>query len=285
MEKTNYKLPEGNVKIGFSGGRTSGYMLHQILCANGDLPERVKVCFMNTGKEMPETLDFVQECSERWSVPIVWLEYKKDKEGVSYNIVNHNLASRNGEPFDNLITARRRLPNVFERFCTQELKIRTNKRFLKSIGWKSWTSAIGIRADESHRARTAQDKFETNWYPLNEDLVTQNDVMEFWGKQRYGFGFDLKVTKGFGNCDGCFLKSEKTLATLWKLHPDKAQWWANQEKRLFQGNDSSRQHLQRFKRHPASSYEEIGSFIKRQGDWIFDDENFLCQADDGECTG
>jgi predicted phosphoadenosine phosphosulfate sulfurtransferase len=36
----NFKLPEGNVLISFSGGRTSGYMLHQILEENGDLPDR-----------------------------------------------------------------------------------------------------------------------------------------------------------------------------------------------------------------------------------------------------
>ena len=31
-----YVLPEGNVQIAFSGGRTSAYMLHQILEANGE---------------------------------------------------------------------------------------------------------------------------------------------------------------------------------------------------------------------------------------------------------
>ena len=49
------KLPDGNVLISFSGGRTSGYMLHRILKANGDLPDRVKVLFANTGREMPDT--------------------------------------------------------------------------------------------------------------------------------------------------------------------------------------------------------------------------------------
>lgn len=76
-EYIHYKLPPGNTRISFSGGRTSAYMLHQILEANGDLPKRAKVVFANTGREMPATLDFVQECSERWNVPITWLEYKK----------------------------------------------------------------------------------------------------------------------------------------------------------------------------------------------------------------
>ena len=96
-----YELPEDNVLISFSGGRTSGYMLHQILCANGDLPDRAKVTFANTGREMPETLDFVQECSDRWNVPITWLEYRKEKP--KFEVVSHNSASRDGEPFNQLI--------------------------------------------------------------------------------------------------------------------------------------------------------------------------------------
>ncbi len=288
MTKSNpYTLPEGNVKIAFSGGRTSAYMLHQILIANGDLPERCKVVFANTGKEMPETLDFVQECSERWSVPITWLEYKNDESGVGFNVVSHNSAARNGEPFANLIGKKRRLPNVFERFCTQEMKVRTMRRYLVSLGWKKWQSAVGIRADESHRAKRVKDSKETTWWPLLEDMVTQRDVLEFWGKQSLAFGFDLRVTKGFGNCDGCFLKSEQTLATLWRLHPDRAAWWAEQEERVFEGKNRSKQHLQMFKRQMdrGQSYRQLGEFVSRQADWIFDDEDFFCQANDGECTG
>jgi len=282
-----YALPDGNVKIAFSGGRTSGYMLHQILEANGDLPERCKVVFANTGREMPETLDFVQECSERWRVPITWLEYKNDDDGVGFNVVNHNSASRNGEPFDNLIAKRRRLPNVFERFCTQEMKVLTMRRYLVKQGWKTWHSAVGIRADEAHRAKIRADSKETTYWPLLKRQVCQHDIMEFWGKQKLAFQHDLKVTKGFGNCDGCFLKSEQTLATLWRLHPERARWWSDQEARHFKGNDPARQHLQTFKRKSegGSSYAELGSFVQRQGDWIFDDEAYLCQADGGECTG
>jgi 3'-phosphoadenosine 5'-phosphosulfate sulfotransferase (PAPS reductase)/FAD synthetase len=55
-----YTLPDGNVQISFSGGRTSAYMLHQIAEANGGIPDRCKVVFANTGREMPQTLDFAQ---------------------------------------------------------------------------------------------------------------------------------------------------------------------------------------------------------------------------------
>ena len=65
MTRLPFILPDGNVQIAFSGGRTSGYMLHQILEANGGLTDRVEVTFQNTGREMPQTLDFVAEVGRR----------------------------------------------------------------------------------------------------------------------------------------------------------------------------------------------------------------------------
>jgi len=269
MTKSNhYKLPEGNTLISFSGGRTSGYMLHQILEANGGLPETAKVTFANTGREMPETLDFVQECSDRWNVPITWLEYIKAKP--KFQVVSHNSAARNGEPFEQVIATKSKyLPNQAQRYCTQEMKVLTIKRYLVSQGWKNWTNTVGIRADEAHRAKPSKDKRWTSWFPLNDAQVSVQDVNKFWQSQQ----FDLRVMKGGGNCDGCFLKSEATLAAMWREQPDRMQWWADQEAAA---NGTF---------HKTRSYQQLGSFVSRQGDWIFDDEAFLCQADDGECTG
>lgn len=145
----SYLLPAGNVQIAFSGGRTSAYMLHELLRTNGPFPERVAVTFQNTGREMPQTLDFVRECGARWGVKIVWLEYRP--VAPFFEIVSHNSASRDGEPFEALIRRRRYLPNQAARFCTIELKVRTAKRYLRSIGWDRWTNCTGIRADEPHR--------------------------------------------------------------------------------------------------------------------------------------
>ena len=273
-----YILPDGNVLISFSGGRTSGYMLHQILCANGDLPDRAKVVFANTGREMPETLDFVHECGERWRVPITWLEYRKPMP--KFEVVNHNSAARNGEPFKAALEQPKILPNVYRRFCTQELKVITIKRYLVSIGWEQWTQCIGIRADEKRRVKTSTEKRWDNLYPLNNAGATKQTVMAFWEQQP----FDLKLwgangSTPKGNCDGCFLKSEATLAMMWREHPDRMQWWADIEEWKSQqiGKEA---HF-----HATRTFKDLGDFVSRQGDWIFDDEAFLCQANDGECTG
>ena len=81
-----YKVPAPSI-ISFSGGRTSGYMLYKILNAyDGILPKDVYVAFANTGKEAPETLDFVRDVSEKWNVKIHWLEhYFGEKKTHSQN--------------------------------------------------------------------------------------------------------------------------------------------------------------------------------------------------------
>ncbi|MGB1332943.1 MAG: phosphoadenosine phosphosulfate reductase family protein, partial [Paracoccaceae bacterium] len=85
-----YKLPDGNVLLSISGGRTSGFMLHKILQTNPDYREKCKIVFCNTGREMPETLDFVQDMSIHWGVEFVWLEYNRRGGKVTFDIVNHN---------------------------------------------------------------------------------------------------------------------------------------------------------------------------------------------------
>lgn len=283
-----YILPEGNVQIAFSGGRTSAYMLHHILEANGGLPDRAKVVFANTGREMPETLDFVQEVSERWAAPVVWVEYRDQKPG--YEVVSHNSASRDGEPFEALIRRRRFLPNQQTRFCTQELKIRPVKRVLVADGWARWTTAVGLRADEHHRIARDDGSIReraVRWYPLANAGVSKHDVALFWRNQP----FDLRLQNvngntALGNCDGCFLKSEASLAMLARDHPERHAWWERMEAlatdlSLAKGVTPGRGAWF------SKRYTRVGlrDFVERQGDWIFDTEDALCQADGGECIG
>jgi hypothetical protein len=64
---TDPYLIEGPALISFSGGRTSAYLLKHVLDAyGGTLPGNVTACFANTVKEMPQTLDFVRDCGQRW---------------------------------------------------------------------------------------------------------------------------------------------------------------------------------------------------------------------------
>lgn len=209
----HYRLPDGKVQISFSGGRTSAFMLHEILAANGGLPKNCEVVFANTGREFPQTLDFVRDVGERWRVPIAWVEYRRNG---GFALVGHNSASRNGEPFEELIRKKKYLPNQQARFCTSELKVRVGRDYLCSLGWEHWTAAIGIRADEPKRLNKPPLRERwVRWHPLANAGVTRSDVAAFWARQP----FDLQLAHRngrapLGNCDGCFLKSEATLAGL-----------------------------------------------------------------------
>lgn len=266
---SHYILPDGNVQIAFSGGRTSAYMLHRIMEANGGLPDRVEVTFQNTGRERAETLDFVAEVSRRWQVNVTWLEYRPVMP--LFEVVGHQGASRNGEPFDALIAKKQALPNQDQRWCSAELKTLTAKRYLVSRGWRRWTSAIGFRADEAHR-EPRRDNRSRAWLPLRDAGVSKHDVIAFWRTQ--AFDLRLPVIRGKtvgGNCDWCFLKSEAVISAGLRDEPTTARWWLDHE------NRSGHTFSSRYAR------ADLARFIDRQGDMAFSD-GVLCQADGGECT-
>lgn len=230
-DTTPYLL-DGPTCISFSGGRTSAYMLRRILDAHGGtLPDDAHVVFANTGKERPETLDFVQACSVAWGVRVRWIEahITETDKGLSHGWreVDYATASRNGEPFAALTRARKFLPNPVMRFCTQELKIRPINKFARSMGFDHWTSVVGLRADEPRRVAkaTAPTKERDVSCPLAKDGVTVEYVREFWTRQ----SFDLQLEPHEGNCDLCFLKGRAKIERVMRAKPELATWWIAQE--------------------------------------------------------
>lgn len=249
-------LITGPAVISFSGGRTSAYMLHCILQAHGGtLPGDVVVCFANTGREMPATLDFVARCASEWGVYVVWLEFRR-RAVDGFEVVSHNSASRNGEPFEALIHAKHMLPNPVMRSCTQELKIRTIERWARSeIGFTTWANVIGIRADDPpHRLTNMRPGSVA---PLAAAGITKPDVLSFWKGQL----FDLGLAGPWeGNCDGCYLKSRAAIMRMQRDHPRRMQWWPAMEA-LDLG---SKQHGRTFvKQQDREPYAVLADLVRR----------------------
>ena len=265
--KNNYFLPSGqNYIINLSGGRSSGFMLYKILEAhNGQLPDYVKVVFCNTGKEYNETLKFVRDIEKNWKVPVVWLEFTcrawkkggKGKGGINqkywFKEVGYWTASRNGRPFEQIISAAKMLPSLHRRFCTRELKIKTVKRWARVVlNWPKYRSVLGIRHDEP--ARWGKGIFEecSAVFPMAEAGHTVEDVLKFWSNN----SFDLKLRQIQSNCDLCYLKGPRKLKILLNKEPRRAVWWSRQESRVHSLSSATRR-KRKFSFRSDYSYKEM----------------------------
>lgn len=264
--------------ISFSGGRTSAFMLWKVLEAhNGKLPNAAKVLFANTGKEDEATLRFVKNIQDKWNVDIVWLEYTSKEP--NFKVVNFETASRNGEPFEEVIRHYKKVPNPAQRWCTGILKIRTMHKYLRSIGWHDHHETdnddfVGIRADEHRRAV----KMARHKVPLYVDGITKKDVIDFW--KNHEFDLELPIIDGEtvgGNCDLCFLKSLPKILTLINQNPERAVWWAKMEAInsdiLGDGTGC------RF-RKDRPSYSDLVNFQKSQGQLFDEQDDIPCFCGD-----
>ena len=277
----------------FSGGRTSAVLAKHIK-SNPDKYPNVIYVFLNTGKEVEKTLQFVDRCDKEWNLGVVWLEAKVIDEkgkGTTYQIVDFKTASRNGEPFEDMLK-KYPLPNNMASNCTRELKQRPIDAYLRDNSelsffkehcekegsyifdedyqngtWKLTTAyerfkrtnkvevvrVIGIRADEAHR-KSIHAESENIIYPLCDEIpFNERMVRMFWEKQ----SFDLGLKDYEGNCDLCFKKSLKKRLTIIKQNPDSAKWWLDMEQKY------SSEEVPRFDLRTNKSIEQLVEMAQR----------------------
>jgi hypothetical protein len=199
--------------VSFSGGETSAYMLWWIL-KNWSTKYEIKVVFANTGQENEETLLFVQKCSEYFNVEVVWVEAvvnPENRKGTTHKVVNFETASRNGEPFEAVI-AKYGIPNPATPHCNRELKLHPLKSYMRTIGWKKYYSAIGIRVDEFDRMNPKYKEKKLLYPLITEKPMTKQKINQWWNLQP----FRLELKGYQGNCKTCWKKSDAKLFTLIK---------------------------------------------------------------------
>lgn len=215
--------------ISFSGGLTSAYMTKWLL-DNLDMNQyEIKVVFANTGREREETLEFIHNCDLQFGFNTIWVECITNPEhgkGVCARVVTYETASRNGEPFEENIK-KHGISNVRQPICTRELKTRTINAYMRTIGWKKYHRAIGIRIDEIDRINPNYKK-ERIIYPLVSMMpMRKSDIYKFWEKQP----FTLNLKPYQGNSDCCFKKSLRKLLTIAKEEPERFNWWVEMEQK------------------------------------------------------
>lgn len=203
------------------------------------------VVYANTGKEREETLQFVERCDKDFGFGVVWLEtvMQDHGKGASFRIVDFVSASRNGEPFENVIS-KHGIPNTSFPHCSRELKRSPIRAYAKSLGWKDYKTAIGIRADEPKRFDWVKAEKEKLMYPLAlQNPCSRFDVAYFWNRQK----FDLEISSYQGNCDLCWKKSRRKILTILTESDSAANWWYKMEKEYGEFVPESRKDTQRMK--------------------------------------
>lgn len=225
-------LARPNLRVSFSGGRTSALMTAILLSEYRDRRgHNVVVTFANTGQEHEETLKFVDRCDKSWGFNVVWLEAEVDPrkgKGTRARIVDFETASRDGRPYEDFCR-KYGIPNRNRIWCTRELKEHPMDRYVTHTlrhKTRDYHTAIGIRADEMDRVsvRGLERGFI---YPLVTLGVRKPDVLS-WFKQQQ---FDLQIPEHWGNCTWCWKKSDRKLFTLAKEAPHIFDFPARMEER------------------------------------------------------
>jgi hypothetical protein len=185
-----------------SGGRSSALMTI-LEYQPGDI-----VLFTDTGREMPQTYDFLNNFEKIEGIPIIRLNH------LGY--------------FSEMVKQQKMIPNRVARFCTKILKIECARKYLLSIGVKQCNNHLGFRYDEQERILKSRSRWVgyKQKFILNELKIDKQQVINYWKHKKY----DLGIPHILGNCDLCFLKGKNAIIRILISHPELAKKWIDDEK-------------------------------------------------------
>ena len=153
--------------------------------------------FCDTGKELPETYEYLNSVEAFLGTPIVRLN-------ADYSF-DHYLEIFSGF-----------LPSARMRWCTRDLKLRPFERY---VGDDPVMSYIGIRADEYREGYISHKPTITAVYPFKEDGITKADVFRILDE--VGLGLPEYYTwRTRSGCYFCFFQRKAEWVGLKENHPE-----------------------------------------------------------------
>ena len=189
--------------LGLSGGKDSSALA---VYMRDRVPE-MEYFFSDTGKELPETYEFLDRLEVFLGKPIVRLNMDTDP--------NKN------RDFDHWLTLYGGLlPSSQVRWCTVNLKIRP---FEDYVGEDSVYHYIAIRADEDRVGykppKTSSSHNIEPKYPFKEDGITKEDVYRILEESGLGMP-DYYNWRTRSGCYFCFFQRKSEWVGLLEQHPD-----------------------------------------------------------------
>ena len=235
-----------NLLVSFSGGETSAFMAQWLNKHYEEFGyENIVFVFANTGLENEETLEFVERCDKHFKLNIQWVEadvIHEYKKGTKYTRTDFDNASRNGEPFEQMIS-KYGIPNQANPQCTRELKGAPIMAFGKVwFNGEKYHTAIGIRKDEIDRMNADAKKLGFVYPLIQSDMIPASKPMVNLYWRSMPFRLELKGYQG--NCKTCWKKSDKKLYQIAKENPQAFDFMKKME--LKYGNFSPPQRIEKW---------------------------------------
>lgn len=239
-----------NILVAFSGGRTSAYMSWWLKEHMSHL-YNFKFVYANTGLEHEKTLEFVDKCDKHFNLDLTWIEAVVSPipmVGTTYTIVSFKSATRNNSLFDDMCAVYG-LMNQTYIHCTRELKNQPMLKFGKDVfNGDGFRQALGIRSDELRRVKISNDFV----YPLqNITNIDKKSILEWWEKMP----FDLEIEEHYGNCVGCYKKSDKKLKMIADENPYYLDPFIELENKYTHLRNASEEYDRKIYRHFRTAYE------------------------------
>lgn len=179
--------------LGLSGGKDSAALAIHL---RNKVPE-MEYFFCDTGKELPETYEFLQRLEVALGKSIVRLNADRD--------------------FDHwLFVYQGALPSPQMRWCTRMLKL---KPFEAWIGDDPAVTYIGIRADENRDGYISHKPNITARFPFKEDGLVKEDIIRILDDAGVGLPeyYSWRTRSG---CYFCFFQRKIEWVKLAEKHPD-----------------------------------------------------------------
>jgi 3'-phosphoadenosine 5'-phosphosulfate sulfotransferase (PAPS reductase)/FAD synthetase len=179
--------------LGLSGGKDSTALA---VFMRDRVPD-MEYVFTDTGKELPETYDYLKKVEAYLGKPVIYLNAERG--------FDHHL-----ETYGNY------LPSAQARWCTRKLKIIP---FEKYVGDGEVYSYVGIRADENRSGYISTKPNIKPLFPFKEHGITKDDVYRILEETGLGMPEYYKWRTRSG-CFFCFFQRRSEWVGLKENHPE-----------------------------------------------------------------
>lgn len=186
--------------LGISGGKDSAALAIHLRDRFPDM----EYVFCDTGKELPETYDFIDLLEVYLNKHIIRLPKELPGYSEKYDF-DHWL-----EMFGGM------LPSSNVRWCTKNLKLLP---FEKYLGEDEIYNYVGIRADEFREGYLSHKPNITTVFPFKEDGIDKNGVLQILDDAGLGLPkyYEWRSRSG---CYFCFYQRKDEWLGLKEHHPD-----------------------------------------------------------------